>query len=315
MQATYGGQQPDFEFQRQVDKMLALQRENPGRILTLGAFDPFRRAQALPYAKDQHAKGVAGFKFYPPSGYRPAKNDIPPMDRPRAVKEHWNSRYLNLADSDLNRINMEFFDWCADNDIPIFVHCTPEGFEATKGYGLLMCDPVYWKTVLAKHHNLRVCFGHAGGSGLYLGYPPKGSDYHEVSAAYGEAIAKLCEQYPNVYCEAGYWQELLEDSARDKVQAKLRELFRTYPKLKHRLVYGTDWFMLAQEKKHRAYLSQMAVAFEHPDLQAAAPYFFAANFARFLKLDALATDPRLDPAQHSEFAKLITQLPPDWKSP
>ena len=81
--------------------------------VAVGAFDPFRRKDALAYAQEQHRKGVTGFKFYPPSGYRPGANEIPDITFSNTKPKHWEGRYADLKADDLNTLNDEFFAWCA----------------------------------------------------------------------------------------------------------------------------------------------------------------------------------------------------------
>ena len=307
LENTYD-QQPTFPFALQVRKLMALQAENPKTLLMFGAFDPFRREAALPMAEAAYAEGVAGFKFYPPDGYRPAENFIPLLSLPDTNPAQWHHRYDNLTGADLDRWNKAFFDFCLLHDAPIFLHCTPMGFESVTGYGRIMADPQYWKSILQDpaYARLRVCFGHAGGTGLWFGGDP-------VSTAFGAEVVRWCETYDNVYCDAGFWETLLTDDGVTKLRGNLTDLFAAHPKLARKLVYGTDWFMVTQEEKFPEYLARMARVFDTPAL---APYrdgFFSGNEARFLKLDELAQDPRLPAPTRARLASLVAQLPAGWK--
>jgi predicted TIM-barrel fold metal-dependent hydrolase len=310
MAATYGTS-PEFPFQDQVSKMLALQGEAEPPILTFAAFDPFRRKDALAIAQASFTKGVVGFKFYPPDGYRPAGNEIPSMDHPKSVDSEWNSRYLNLTNKELDEWNDQFFCYCQANEIPILVHCTPSGMEAVTsskgdpGYGTLMASPYYWKTVLASHPTLRVCFGHSGGAEFWFNRTPVNGD---PGWTFGDEVLALCETYPNVYCDAAYWETLLTDNGVQRLQERLRDLTATRPTLKSRLMYGTDWWMIAMEPGHSQYLHKMVDVFADPSLKSWRDSFFAGNAARFLNLKKLGNDPRLDLRIRGELIKIVDKV-------
>lgn len=308
LQKTYGDDEPTFPFPLQVTKMKALQNENPGRILTFGAFDPFRRADALPAAQHAYEQGVVGFKFYPPDGYRPAGNVIPSITLEGT--DQWHGRYDGITGGDLDQWNEAFFLFCIAHDLPIFIHCTPDGFESVKGYGLLMADPKFWKPVLEQERfrKLRLCFGHAGGTGLWF-------NGDAASAGFGQTVIELCETYDNVYCDAGYWEDVLTDAGVATLQQRLATLFAGHPGLGKKIVYGTDWFMVSQVDNYGAYLARMAQVFAAPSLVIYRDGFFAGNAARYLKLDQLAKDTRLDEGVRAKLAELVQKLPAGWNQP
>jgi len=299
------GQPPLFPFSRQIEKMLALDAANNGRSLMFAAFDPFRREQALPLAQRAYSLGAAGFKFYPPCGYRPTNNtNFPPIDLDGTVKEQWNSRYADMTPAELNAWNEGFFGFCESNNIPIFVHCTPHGFESVKGYGELMADPAHWRPVLKKHPNLRLCFGHAGGEGGWFDAQGDGN----LGTNYSAEVVRLCVEFPNVYCEAAYLDPILTDSGLGQFQTNLVHVLRQHPGLSNKLMYGTDWHMLTQEDKHPHYLRQFNTVFEHPELAAMKADFFAGNAARYLRLRDLANDQRLNAALRQKLVEILRRL-------
>lgn len=299
------GQSPLFPFSRQIDKMLALDTANSGRSLMFAAFDPFRREQALPLAQRAYSLGAAGFKFYPPCGYRPTNNtNFPSIELPGTVKEHWNSRYAGITPDQLDAWNEGFFSFCESNNIPIFVHCTPHGFESVTGYGGLMADPVHWRPVLTKHPNLRLCFGHSGGEGGWFDAKGEGN----LGTNYSAEVVRLCVKFPNVYCEAAYLDPILTDSGLRRFQTNLVHVLRQHPGLSKKLMYGTDWHMLTQEDKHPHYLRQFNAVFDHPELVAIKADFFAGNAARYLRLRDLANDQRLNAVLRKNLVTILKRL-------
>ena len=137
---------PKTPFTRQIQQMEKADLQS-GNLLHFVAFDPFRgEGDSLEMVKKGIAEGAIGVKFYPPSGYRAADNFIPP--KPKGFfssyeRKQWRSQYGNLSGKKLDKIIDDFFSWASKNDIPVFTHCTPEGFEAVGGYGL-RGDPYFW---------------------------------------------------------------------------------------------------------------------------------------------------------------------------
>lgn len=72
--------------------------------------------------------------------------------------------YRPSDDAEHKKTLNKFFDWCVQKNVPIFVHCTPEGFQTSKKLGL-NAHPKYWREILKERrwNKLRLCFGHAGG--------------------------------------------------------------------------------------------------------------------------------------------------------
>jgi predicted TIM-barrel fold metal-dependent hydrolase len=303
LEKTYA-QQPAFAFSNQVAKMRALDGMNDGRTLTFVAFDPFRREQALPNAVRAWEQGAAGFKFYPPCGFRPANNVIPP--RPTGpLSAQWDSRYQGLTADQLDAWNDAFFRFCASNGIPILTHCNRSGFEAVTGsYGQLMADPVHWRPVFAKHRNLRVCFAHAGGrEGWFAG---GGSGWNGTNFA--AEVIRLCVQFTNAYCDVSYLEKTVTDEGLNAFRENLLAAFKHHPQFARQMMYGSDWHMLVMEDGHAAFLARFSEVFDHPDLTPHKADFFAGNAARFLRLDKLADDRRLSDSMRRHLKEVLNQI-------
>jgi predicted TIM-barrel fold metal-dependent hydrolase len=286
-----------------------------GKSLFFVAFDPFRRDLTLESVKDGIQKGAAGVKFYPPSGYRPAGNDpLPP--KPClfhwTARGQWNSRYHGMDGAKLDAYCDALFDFCEKNDIPIFTHCSPNGFQAVDGYGL-MGDPKYWAIVLQKHPKLRLCFAHSGGDDYWFASaaPVAGSSEY-VKWNFGAEVVQLCENYPNVYCEVGYLEEINEN---DTLAIFTDLLMRHYAdtgvqyQFGSKLMYGTDWHLVAQENDTSAYLSTFEGIFrKNASIQKWELSFFSGNAAQYLRLADLAHDGRYTEAQRSSWQSIIDAI-------
>ena len=148
---NYYDDTPMYPLSQQIAKMRMLAESTNGRLVGFVAYDPLRK-NYQEIIRSAIEGGFCGVKFYPPNGYRALDNDGP-------------------KGKIVDKANRWLFKFCVDNDVPIFTHCTPHGFEAKPTPGLnkgptgLNSDPKYWEKVLEhpEFNNLRLCFGHAGG--------------------------------------------------------------------------------------------------------------------------------------------------------
>ncbi len=70
---------------------------------------------------------------------------------------------LYLApDATLQTCIDDFLRYCVEYSMPVFVPCTPVDFQTHRQEGG-NAHPKYWGPTLARHPDLRLCFGHAGG--------------------------------------------------------------------------------------------------------------------------------------------------------
>lgn len=256
---------------RQLEEMAKLKRSNSEKIVGFSAFDP-RRENWKDIADTSLASGFSGFKFYPAMGYLPFGDKQP---------------YVQ------NRIN-DFFQYCIDRNKPIFVHCTPVGFETKEQYGL-NTHPKLWANVLQKFPELRLCFGHAGGgkaertssSGKkeYYGWTAQTKAQWDDPDNFARIVASLCAQYKNVYCEVAYITELLEGEKWISYFLANIERARgensTYD-LMHKMAYGSDWDMPSMVDNTLRYLEVFLDIFNRPEYASYRDRFFSETAYEFL---------------------------------
>jgi predicted TIM-barrel fold metal-dependent hydrolase len=318
-------------FEQQQQDMPVVTRQFRGQLVHFTAFDPFRDNEAIKTIEAGLNAGAIGVKFYPPSGYRAASNVIPsPPPRPPGAVRRWKSRYGNRSAKALDATMRSFFAKMAADQIPIFTHCTREGFEAVSDYGL-NSSPEYWAIVLEEFPDLRLCFGHAGGQEFWFSrpgaehneQPPEGKPESQEAWRFGRQVVDLCLKYKNVYCEVGYLTAVLTDDGRDRLTKRLeRELPRPSTavgagpswQFGDKLMYGTDWHMFYKEKRRKKYLSAFDQVVSNIDGGGWQRKFFSGNAVAYLKLSELAGDrkkPFTDEqrAKWAEIARNATEKP------
>jgi predicted TIM-barrel fold metal-dependent hydrolase len=309
-------QRPWRDFPDQLKAMRDLDRDARGRLLHFTAFDPFRRQQAQALLESGLKELAVGAKVYPPSGYRARGNTaFPPRIGGALNHLQWDSRYAGWSPADLDQTLLDFFVWSAKQHeaagLPLFTHCTPVGFEAVPGYGR-MSDPEFWEAVLKLVPNLRLTFGHAGGEAFWFSaqdYPDSDTSPAARDWRFGRKVVELCLRYPNVYCEAGYLDQVLQPGPAARLRTRLaaqldRDAESGQWKFGDKLMYGTDWHMIYKEDHAPVYLAAFDAIISGIDAGKWRRKFFAGNAATFLRLGELAKDPRFTTEQRKHWGMI-----------
>lgn len=265
---------PYFDFEtQQLNNMKQLRdmaAEEGIQLYNFVAFDP-KRPNGLDIVKKAVDElGFAGVKFYPPMGYRPFYD---PTNPDTTVNEKiW---WTNIQ---------ELFDCCIERGLPVFCHCNNGGFEAKKKKNSgENANPKFWWQLLEekKYKNLKICLGHAGGGYGWFSpiqtsdimnpedIDPKnilddtGLQEKNWNNSYAAMVYRLCVEYPNVYCDFSYLDEMVppegdtdlseEKPAAEILEIRLKKLFAAQPEFKKKVFYGSDWHMLFREAKNATY--------------------------------------------------------------
>jgi predicted TIM-barrel fold metal-dependent hydrolase len=169
------------------------------------------------------AGGFLGVKVYPPVGFAPADNV---HLRPE----------LSFA-AGLDRALGSLYDYCEAAEVPILTHA-----GASNEYALGLRElvaPVRWSPVLARHPTLRLNFGHFGHDyGVAMERPPGGLREGWIYQA-----AALIDRYPNVYADLSNSPLVYDAAYGQRLSALLAEVIARYPKLRRRIMYGSDWWL------------------------------------------------------------------------
>lgn len=178
-------------------------------------------------------RGYAGVKLYPPMGFRPIGNgDISFAHAKRAPAGGGAA-----IDRELHRL----YAWCDANDVPIAAHAS-----ASMGAGpgtAAYSAPWHWAPVLRQYADLRVSLAHFGGFGGH------GNPQWEA-----ELIGML-GSFRNLYFDTGFWTETMRGAPqRPGSLALTRQLFAAEPRAAERMLYGSDWSMIARLPSHPRFM-------------------------------------------------------------
>ena len=180
--------------------------------------------------------GFLGVKLYPPVGFAPWDN----------VKHRQDLPFAAGLDGALDAL----YDYCASAEAPILTHTS-----AANEYGLglhRLVSPEHWRPVLDRHPTLRLNFGHFGHDyGVPQNDGPK-----ETADAWIYQAAALIDRHPNVYADLSNSPLVYDAAYGRRLCALLADVIARYPKVKRRLMYGSDWWLSSLDPDATAAVSQ-----------------------------------------------------------
>ena len=271
-----------LSIEEQVDVMtrIACRRDGP-RVHGFVGFDPLRQAlydhhQRKPADKDPMAVvrraievdrildatstkttgGFVGVKLYPPMGFRAIDNKHLPDDRfnepayLRSPDTGLGSEIGGKLDAALSRL----YRWCSANNVPIMAH-TSHSFGPNSDYED-RADPIFWASVLKRDAfpRLRINLAHFGHFNEAVQYARPESYVDKCwEWTIGKIIAGSTEAY--VYADISSLGEILKTGPSRKIVGCMKAFKEHFPDSDKRLLYGTDWSMIAQEDRFPRLLS------------------------------------------------------------
>ncbi|MBW4707170.1 amidohydrolase [Roseobacter sp. YSTF-M11] len=238
----------------QVEVMSEIARRNDDMlVLNFLQFCPIRAALERARGRNPLAlleravfrRGFAGVKLYPPLGYKPTDNDDTGIFGEKPGKK--------VRGADINRELDALYTWCSRHDVPIKSHATNS--NAAGVCTALNASPALWEPVLTAYPDLRVNLAHFGR------FDETGADdtCNGGPTDWEELTAQLVASNDGLYSDLGYWVAAYDGPASEtsRIRRRLRTLIRQYPTLPDRLMFGTDWSMLAREPTHPNYIGRI----------------------------------------------------------
>ena len=174
-------------------------------------------------------KGFKGVKLYPTLGYAMDGSEVELQFNPQNYDERDISRGL---DNLYSITGSEYF---------IMSHAMQS--KGVSANARKFSNANYWKKVLTNNKDLRINFGHLGG----------------FNGNNRTNYLKLMNQYENVYGDLGY-QPTLSDTLYAKIL--VNSMRNISDELFNKVMFGSDWFMLLQERTSKDYLSGIYDSFE-----------------------------------------------------
>ncbi|HSK24482.1 MAG TPA: amidohydrolase family protein [Egicoccus sp.] len=261
-------QRQQVELQEKISR-LSLQGRLPagaqGDVHGFVGFDPRRELRArrvgdidtpLAVLVDAVTRyGFVGVKLYPPMGFLPLGNAA-----------------AGVPDgAELDGIMRELFAWCVAEQVPVTAHGSASN-AADEEYATFG-SPSNWALVLAEFGDLHVNLGHFGGT-------------DDAQEPWRTGIARLAAAHPHVYADVGN-HRIDRAEVRTRYLEILGRLFDdpATTVMTDRLMFGTDWFMLAILPEHDQFLDRYDELYRAAFGDEATEAFLGGTALRFLGFD------------------------------
>ena len=225
---TYSGVEMSPGYRSHMEALEKLKHDHGDSLFPFLAVDPRRRGimKLIQEKVDVKRGPFHGVKLYPPLGYLPS--------------------HPNLS---------EIYEYCAQKDIPITVHCSKGGVTnfCSRNYILstsadpyekdfakdgeskseFYADPENWKVVLSTWKTLRINFAHFGGSVQFAHGDRKWMD---------SLIGLLKDdQYPNLFTDLSYY-------VKPGLMSPVLKIAKD-AQIESKVMFGTDYIMMMLEKE------------------------------------------------------------------
>jgi predicted TIM-barrel fold metal-dependent hydrolase len=237
----------DLSEQVEVMRLISQIKGRSFAVHAFAAFDPFRaidNPDALAVVKDAiRNQGAIGVKIYPPMGFKPCLNS-----NSLGVKQQLDQQMGKLL------------KFCLDEDVPILAHCSFSQYVSLHPEDGACAAPEAWRAFLQQpgHKKLRLDLGHCGG-------PWDFKPNSETKTVWTKTVISLLgsDTYPNLYADVSDDSWILEpDSVNNrKLMNRLAGFLQNNPKARGRLLYGSDWSLLARESGANNYFASMKTHF------------------------------------------------------
>ncbi len=246
-----------------------------GRIATVCSDDPLALVRSA-----LTDGGFLGVKLYPPMGFRAwgnvgraeegpgfpqailedvfGKGDVTPV----ALRTAELGRLLDTA---LDRV----YTLCSSLGAPIIAHAA-NSIAANCDYGAL-ADPFFWQDVFERPGAPAIMLAHFGSFSDVSADPRGGRALASAArceqrlaavdfdSSWEASIGRYVHTNPAkpVFADISMFVEVLDTAAQAPILARFRRLKHDFPAMTEHLVFGTDWTMLAQDRRAARYDSSV----------------------------------------------------------
>ena len=192
--------------------------------------------------------GLVGVKLYPPMGFRATENRHLPdasFNEPAYLRSPDTGLGSQIG-SQLDAALSKLYTWCSDNNVPIMAH-TSHSFGPNRDYED-RADPIFWAEVLKPNAfpRLRINLAHFGHFNKAVQYA-RPQNY--VDKCWEWTVGKILISSAEAYADISSLGEILKTGPSRKIVECMKAFKEQFPNSDERLLYGTDWSMIAQEER------------------------------------------------------------------
>lgn len=266
-----------------------------GRMLPFASFDPLREVVAreknaaltdndatpeiTPLELARRAvlqRGFVGIKLYPAMGFKPYFN----AEFDSQPDAHWPKAgwYIENLGAKLDAALFDLYRFCLDNDVPVMCHANTSLYShrsyKTRG------QPKNWKALIEAQigglediRNLRLNLGHLARI-----------DSTPFEGSWVEQAANTIAPDNRVFADFANYDGVHSAAGQQRLQDNLRKLHANSPVIGNRVMFGTDWWMLASDKKVLSYVDDIRTTVSRVDGIVSERGFLGLNAIDFLGL-------------------------------
>jgi uncharacterized protein len=206
------------DYLQQLAELSALKTTAGDQVLPFVCADPRRPNIANLVQEHIEHKGFVGIKLYPALGFYP-----------------WDERFD------------EMYAWAQKHHVPIITHCSKGGIRMIgEGNPQRFTHPCAYQTVLEKFPDLKICLAHFGGSGEWSDYLLKRRRLPSDEQTWVQHVINLMYKHPTVFTDISY-------TASDREHLPMLKVLVNDPKLRERILFGSDYFVVRQEATEREF--------------------------------------------------------------
>jgi len=237
-----------LSIEQQVDVMARVACRRDGRAIEVH--------QILVGNSTKTTGGFIGVKLYPPMGFQAIGNKHLPDGRfnEPAYLRSPDTGLGSQIGSKLDAALAKLYTWCSANNAPIMAH-TSHSFGPNSDYED-RADPTFWANVLKPDTfpRLRINLAHFGHFNKAVQYA-RPVNYVDKCWEWtiGKIVTGSTEAY--AYADISSLGEILKTGPSRKIVECMKAFKEHFPNSHERLLYGTDWSMIAQEERFPRLLS------------------------------------------------------------
>jgi predicted TIM-barrel fold metal-dependent hydrolase len=273
--------------QIEVMSQISLRQRHP--VHGFAPFDPLRDLRHKPDAPSSLSivqsavrdYGFLGVKLYSPMGFRPSGN-AEGIGFPAFA--HQNQPDFGTR---LDQVLDGLYGWCEAEEVPILAH-TLDSQGANTDFGA-RANPKFWQRVLERRPNLRLNLAHFGN--FIFATPGGASGTGKFKDTWEFQIGTFVKggQFKNVYADLSYFTWVLGEGSQSarlpQIKAMFAEYISSFDPNAERLLFGTDWTMMAREISAERYIDGLEAFLTEVGLNSAQlDNVFYKNALRFLGL-------------------------------
>ena len=218
---------PKKSYTEQLDEIVKLLPAYHDRLYPFVFSDP-RRPDLFDFVRKYIESGFRGIKIYPPLGYFPFDERLNPV-----------------------------YEYAVAHSLPVTTHCSTGGiytresrknlpclhpvtgkkmkWQNRKSYVHQFTDPDNFRILLERFPELKVCFGHFGGTDEMDKFLAA-ENWNEMNETWFQKIKELLKEFPNTYADISFTK--VDMSLIPLINATIES-----PLFKEKILFGTDFYM------------------------------------------------------------------------